>query len=350
MYKTIPVRPGEELNLAAVGDYLREHLPGYSGGPLEVEQFPTGASNLTYLIYGGGWEGVLRRPPMGPVAPKAHDMVREARLLAKLHPVFPLAPKPYVICDDPSVIGAPFYVMEPRQGVVLDRSVPREWRGRELNFRLISERLVETLVELHQVDWQAAGLTDIGHPEGYLQRQVEGWIGRYQRAKTEEVPEADQIARWMTDHLPASPPPTIVHNDYKLNNVVLDEQDPTRIVAVLDWEMSTVGDPLTDVGALLAYWLEPGEEVGDLLTSVTTLPGFMKRDELLEVYARKSGRDLSQIGFYLAFSYFKVAVIVQQIYFRWAKGQTRDPRFATLGQMAVHLLKQAVRVSQTVRP
>lgn len=349
VYKTIPVRGGEELDPAAIAAYLAQHLPGYPGGRLEVEQFETGASNLTYLIYGGGWEGVLRRPPMGPVAPKAHDMVRECRLLMKLHPVFPLAPKPYALCEDPSVIGAPFYVMEPRRGVVLDKAIPPEWAGRDLDFRRISERLVETLVDLHAVDWRAAGLTDIGHPEGYLQRQVEGWIGRYQRAKTEELPEADQIARWMTDHLPASPAPTIVHNDFKLNNLILDEEEPSRVVAVLDWEMATVGDPLTDVGALLAYWLEPGEEIEGTLVSVTTLPGFMSRDELLEVYARRSGRDLSGIGFYLAFSYYKVAVIVQQIYDRWVRGQTSDPRFENLGRMAKHLVRQAVRVSEQVR-
>ncbi|MFZ5814212.1 MAG: phosphotransferase family protein, partial [Bacillota bacterium] len=322
---------------------------GFPDQPLRVEEFSTGASNLTYLLRSDGWEGVLRRPPMGPVPPKAHDMVRECRLLMKLHPAYPLAPRPYLLCEDPSVIGAPFYVMEARRGVVLDKVVPPVWQGRSLDFRLISERLVERLVELHAVDWQAAGLTDIGHPEGYLQRQVEGWIGRYERAKTEELPEAVQIARWMVEHLPASPAPTIVHNDYKLNNVMLDESDPGQVVAVLDWEMATVGDPLTDVGALLAYWLEPGEELEGTLASVTTLPGFMRREELLEVYARKSGRDLSGIGFYLAFSYFKVAVIVQQIYYRWLKGQTRDPRFANLGRMAVHLIRRAVQVSQQVR-
>lgn len=349
MHTTIPVRPGEELNLAALGAYLAQEMPDLPPRKLEVEQFPTGASNLTYLLKAGDWEGVLRRPPLGPVAPKAHDMARECRILMKLHPVFPLAPRPYLLCEDPAVIGAPFYIMEPRSGVVLDKAIPPEWQGRSLDFRLICERLVETLVHLHAVDWQAAGLAEIGHPDGYLRRQVEGWIGRYQRAKTEEAPEAEQIARWMIDHLPASPAPTIVHNDYKLNNVMLDRGDPGKIVAVLDWEMATIGDPLTDVGVLLAYWIEPGEELDATLGSVTTLPGFMRRDELLEVYARKSGRDVAQIPFYLAFSYFKVAVIVQQIYYRWVKGQTRDPRFANMGQMAIHLIRRAVQVAQTAR-
>ncbi len=347
MNQTISVRPGEELDLQAVEAYLRANLPGFTGGPLSVTQFPFGASNLTYLLRAeSGWEGVLRRPPMGPVAPKAHDMGRECRILQKLHPVFPLAPEPYVLCEDRSILGVPFFVMEALHGVVLDKEIPPEWRDRSLDFRLISERLVETLVALHNVDWQAAGLDEIGHPDGYLQRQVEGWIGRYQRAKTGEIREAEQIARWMLENLPVSPAPTVIHNDFKLNNVLLDVADPGQIVGVVDWEMATVGDPLTDVGALLAYWLEPGEEVEGILTSVTTLPGFMKRDELLEVYARKSGRDLSQISFYLAFSYFKVAVIVQQIYYRWIKGQTQDPRFGSLDKMALHLLRQAVRVSQ----
>jgi aminoglycoside phosphotransferase (APT) family kinase protein len=341
---TIPVRADERFSIDRVADFLRG--AGLDVGELEVEQFPAGQSNLTYLLRSGDWEAVLRRPPLGPVAPRAHDMPREFHILERLHPSFPLAPKPFVLCEDVSVIGVPFYVMERRHGLVLDTELPADWPADADLARNIAESLVRVLVELHAVDWQAAGLGEIGRPDGYLQRQVKGWTERFERARTSEVPRLESLSRWFVDKLPESPPATVVHNDFKLNNMLLDAQDLRRVTAVLDWEMTTVGDPLSDVASLLVYWTQPGEgELFGGLQSVTAEPGFPGRDEVLDMYARMSGRDVSQLEWYLAFSYFKLGVICQQIYYRWFKGQTHDSRFANHGNVACNLIRRAAEVS-----
>ena len=340
MRDTIAVRADEHFPTAPVESYLRAH--GIDVGDLAVEQFPSGQSNLTYLLRAGDWEGVLRRPPLGPVPPRAHDMPREFRILQHLFPSFPLAPEPYVLCEDPSVIGAPFYVMERRRGLILDQELPPGWAPNGQLHRGIAESLVRTLVDLHAVDWQAAGLGDIGHPEGYMQRQVSGWIERFLRSRTEEVDSFSALADWLTENLPESPPPTVVHNDYKLNNVLLDSVDPRNIRAVLDWEMATIGDPLSDVASLLVYWTEPGDsEHMGALKSVTCEPGFPSRDEVLDMYRRASGRDVSGLTWYVAFAYFKLGVIIQQIYYRWFKGQTHDERFSEHGEVATYLINKA---------
>jgi aminoglycoside phosphotransferase (APT) family kinase protein len=340
MLETIPVRSDERFSLSAVAAFL--HSSGLPDADLEVEQFPAGHSNLTYLLRSGDWEAVLRRPPLGPVAPRAHDMAREYRLLARLSPVFPLAPRPYVLCEDTAVIGAPFYVMERRHGLVLDMEFPPGWAPSDKLHRGIAETLVRGLVDLHEVGWQAAGLGEIGHPEGYMERQVRGWLERYARVRTVELPEMETLGPWLVAGLPQSPPATVIHNDYKLNNLLLATEDPTRMTAVLDWEMATVGDPLSDVASLLVYWTEPGEE--DLLgglKSVTSDPSFPRRSEVAEMYARLSGRDLSGLGWYVAFAYFKLAVICQQIFYRWHVGQTRDERFQAHEALACTLIRHA---------
>ncbi len=341
--RTIPVREGEEFDREKVERYLRENLKGLGPEPLEVSQFPSGASNLTYLIRIGDWEAVLRRPPLGPVPPKAHDMVREATLLSKLHRAFPLAPKPFVICRDPSVIGAPFYVMERREGAVLDDAFPPGVEPTEALCREISRTVVETLVQLHAVDWREAGLDDFGRPKGFLRRQVKGWIDRYHRSRTEDIPQVEFLTRWFQDHVPESPAPTIIHNDFKLNNMLFDPEDLSTVVAVLDWEMTTVGDPLFDLAVSLSYWVEgeDPEAMKTLLPTVTTFPGFMTREEMMQLYAQLSGRDLSSMHFYMTFAYFKLAVILQQIYFRWKRGQTKDERFASFGKRARYLIQHA---------
>jgi aminoglycoside phosphotransferase (APT) family kinase protein len=342
---TIPVRADEDFSVPAVLEFLRAH--GFDVDALEVEQFPSGHSNLTYLLRSRELELVLRRPPLGPVAPRAHDMAREFRILEKLHPEFPLAPRPYALCENSSVIGAPFYVMERRRGLVLDMEFPPGWTGDATLHRQITESLVQTLVDLHAVDWQAAGLGEIGHPEGYMQRQVSGWIERYRRAMTTEVPEFERLSSWLLAELPESPPATMIHNDYKLNNMLLDPSDPRRITALLDWEMATVGDPLSDLASLVVYWTEPGEgELMGGLTSVTAEPGagFPSRSDLVEWYARVSNRDVSTLDWYVAFAYFKVGVICQQIYYRWFKGQTHDARFAGHGEVATNLIVKAAHM------
>jgi aminoglycoside phosphotransferase (APT) family kinase protein len=349
MSETIKIREGEDFDLKAAELYLRAHVEDVPEGELEVRQFPSGASNLTYLLKVGDWEGVLRRPPLGPVPPKAHDMRRESGILARLNAVYPLAPKPYFFCKDESVIGAPFYVMERRTGVVLDDSFPDVVDHGEELCRGISRTLVDKLVELHAVDIREAGLEDLGKPEGFLQRQTEGWISRYEKAKTDEIEEIGPLTDWLVRDVPESPPPAVIHNDYKLNNLVLDPEDLTTVRAVLDWEMATVGDPLFDLAVSLSYWIEPGDpdELAAVLPTVTVTPGFMTRKELIDRYERESSRDLSEMHWYVVFGYFKLAGILQQIYARYKKGQTTDERFATFGERVRTLILYAENLSRT---
>jgi aminoglycoside phosphotransferase (APT) family kinase protein len=330
MPETAPIRPGEELDAAALLSYLRGKLDGVASG-LTIEQFPGGHSNLTYLLRSGGREYVLRRGPLGPVPPKAHDMAREFTVLRALHPHFPPAPRVYLLCEDPAVLGSPFFVMERRHGIVLRREFPSDWRGSE---RRVSEALLNGLIALHSVDIDRHGLRSIGKPEGFLERQIRGWADRWERAKTEEIPQAESIVAWLRDAMPVSGAPAFLHNDYKLDNVMLDAHDPGRLSAVLDWEMATVGDPLLDLGVTLCYWTEPG--------AFTTHPGWYTREEILERYAAGTGRDLSRIAYYEVFGIFKLAVILQQIYVRWVRGQTRDDRFGVLGKRVRALIEWAV--------
>jgi aminoglycoside phosphotransferase (APT) family kinase protein len=346
--ETIRVREGEDFDLGAVEHYLRENVEGLPDGELEVRQFPSGASNLTYLLRIGEWEGVLRRPPLGHVPPKAHDMGRESRVLAKLHAAYPLAPKPYFFCEDESVIGAPFYVMERREGVVVDDEFPEGVEPTPELCHGISRIVADTLAELHAVDSWEAGLGDIGRPEGFLERQLKGWIGRYEKARTDEIGEVGPLTDWLVKDIPESPEPTIIHNDYKLNNLVLNPDDLTEVRAVLDWEMATTGDPLFDLAVSLSYWTEPGDsqELKEVMPTVTSTPGFMTREEFMDSYAYKSGRDLSQMHWYMVFGYFKLAVILQQIYARWKKGQTRDERFANFDGRVRTLILHANSLSK----
>jgi aminoglycoside phosphotransferase (APT) family kinase protein len=341
--ETIEVREGEGFDLEAVERYMRGRIEDLPEGELEVRQFPSGASNLTYLLKVADWEGVLRRPPFGPVPPKAHDMDRESKVLSHIHPAFPLAPKPYFFCEDESVIGAPFYIMERRRGVILDETFPEGYEPTPELCLGISESVVETLVELHAVDWSEAGLEDLSRPEGFLERQVKGWIERYDRAKTEEVEEVGPLTDWISNNVPESPAPTIIHNDYKLNNLVLNSEDLTEVRAVLDWEMATIGDPIFELGVSMSYWLEPDdpEDLKKVIPTVTSMPGFLTRDEFMELYAEKSGRDLSNKRFYLTLGYFRLAAALQQIYARWYRGQTKDERFARFGDGVKDLLLHA---------
>lgn len=344
---TVAVRPGEEIPAERLFAYLLTQLPDMPAGEMTIRQFPAGASNLTYLIRVGSWEAVLRRPPLGPVPPKAHDMRRESRLLEQLHPVFSLAPRPYLYCDDESVIGVPFYVMERRKGVVLDREFPEGQEAGEAVAKAISLAVVDTLTDIHAIDWGQAGLSEFGHPEGFLARQVSGWIARYQKARTDDVAGVEPLMAWILEKVPESPAPTLIHNDFKLNNMIMDAQCLARPVAVLDWEMATIGDPLFDVGVALTYWVQANdpEELKQVLPTVTDRPGFLTRRDMMERYARKSGRDLQAFHFYQTFGYFKLAVILQQIYARWYRGQTRDPRFATFSERVQHLLHHAYHMA-----
>jgi aminoglycoside phosphotransferase (APT) family kinase protein len=331
-----------EINWKKVEEFLRQEIPGLSGDSLEAKPFSAGYSNLTYFVKIGNWEAVLRRPPFGPIPPKAHDMKRECDILDKLNRVFPLAPKPYLYCEDHEIMDRHFYVMEKKEGVVLDDTLPESFENRSDTGQLISHAVVDTLVKLHAVDYESAGLSGIGYPEGYLSRQVNGWIKRFHNSKTNDIPTAELLEEWLVDNLPVSPAPTIVHNDFKLNNMMFSKEDPGEVIGVFDWELSTIGDPLTDLAATLAYWTEAGE-IDTGLTSVTTKPGFLTRKEMLELYAKKSGRDVSQIDYYLTFAFYKIAVILQQIYYRWKIGEASDERFGKLNIGIQNLLAQAER-------
>jgi aminoglycoside phosphotransferase (APT) family kinase protein len=347
--ETVDVRKGEDFDVEAVERYLREHTEDLPDGELEISQFPSGASNLTYLLQIDDWEGVLRRPPLGPVPPKAHDMGRESSILSKLGAVYLLAPKPYFLCEDESVIGAPFYVMERKAGVVLDDSFPDDIEPDEELCRGISRTAVDTLVRLHAVDVEEAGLGDLGKPEGFLERQTEAWISRYDKAKTDDIGEVGPLTEWLASDVPESPPPTVIHNDYKLNNLVLDPEDLTEVRAVLDWEMATVGDPLFDLAVSLSYWIEPDDpdELKAVMPTVTVTPGFMTRKELIDRYEKESGRDLSDMHWYVVFGYFKLAAILQQIFARWKNRQTEDERFADFGKRVRTLILHAENLTRT---
>jgi len=330
-----PVRPGEELNAGRLAAYLREHLPGATAdlaeGGLAVEQFPSGYSNLTYLLRLGDRRLVLRRPPFGSTVATAHDMAREHRILAALAPVYPKAPRPLLFCADEDVLGAPFYLMERVEGVIL-RPAALSLPPPPERMAAVADALVDTLAELHAVDWRAAGLAGLGRPEGYVERQVEGWAGRWRHAATGDLPEIERVAAWLAEHRPPGSGAALIHNDFKHDNLVLAPGDWSRVLAVLDWEMATAGDPLMDLGTTLGYWVEPGDppEILALELSPSALPGSPGRAEVVERYARATGRDPGHAVFYYAYGLFKIAVIAQQIYARYRAGHTRDPRFANL--------------------
>ena len=342
------VRAGEELPLASLESFLRSHFPGLAGS-LTIEQFPSGHSNLTYLIRLGGNEMVLRRPPFGSKVKSAHDMSREFRVLSKLHSAFAEAPRVLLFCGDESVLGAPFYLMEPIRGIILRKDPLAGLDFSPETARRLSEVFVDHLARLHGIDFGTIGLGDLGKPQGYLERQVHGWGERYLASKTHEYPEAERVAAWLQDHIPAAPGAALIHNDYKYDNLVLDPREITRVIGILDWEMCTIGDPLSDLGASLAYWVE-ATDPQDLQASrwsPSNYPGSLTRAQIVERYARLTGRDVSSVPFYLAFGRFKVAVILQQIYFRYEQGLTKDPRFAALPGKVATLFRASLQTAET---
>lgn len=356
------VRSGEELDTEALRGFLRREMSEVFAGrgpetpipeaPIQVRQFRSGYSNLTYLVRVGDRELILRRPPFGSQVATAHDMEREYRVLSRLQPLWDKAPPPLVLCQDPAVLGAPFYLMERVRGMILRRDPPP---GIELDpdtARGLSKTLVDTLVELHGLDLEATGLGELGKPEGYVERQVRGWTERYQGSKTDDIPQIEQVAERLAARLPevaGQGDAAFVHNDFKYDNLVLDPAEPTRVLAVLDWEMATVGDPLLDLGTSLGYWVEADdpEPLQRFRFGPTHLPGSLTRREIAERYAEGSGRDLSHLDFHYAFGLFKIAVIAQQIYYRYVQGQTRDERFAPLIHAIRALGGMAFRVTET---
>ncbi len=346
MNDTIPVRPDERFDEARLHAWLKDKLPG-ADQPLQVRQFTGGVANLTYLLDFGEHQYVLRRPPLGPVAKRAHDMGREYKVLSVLHQAFPKAPRALLFCQDATIIGSPFLIVERRQGVIVRKSMPPEFTDIPDAPQRMSQALIETLAEFHAVDFEALGLGDLGHPEGFISRQIEGWYKRWHAAKTHDLPVMDDVYTWLKAHQPPSPPPTLVHNDYKLDNVMFDAHDPGRIVAVFDWDMCTLGDPFSDLGALLTYWTEPTDP--PYMQAIAQMPvgdhRFWTRQQLVERYADISGRDVSDVYFYHALGLFRLTVIAAQIYIRYVRGQTRDERFAGLGAIIPLIARAAHEVA-----
>lgn len=361
MAETKSVRPGEEIDVARLGNFLRDHSV-FSASEIEIEQFPAGSSNLTYLVKAGADEYVLRRPPFGNTVKTAHDMRREFDVLSKLSAVYAPAPKPLLFCDDESIIASEFYLMERRHGLIIrgttytSRNVSLNERAENAKARASARAIhdlgnsqefrrdvcgsfIQNLVGLHSLDHKAAGLGDLGKPDGYNRRQVEGWSKRYFAAKTHELSELEKVIVWLNDNVPTESGASLIHNDYKFDNIMLDPDDLTRITAVLDWEMVTVGDPLMDLGTTLGYWMsaDAGEEMLSMPFNPRVLMENISRGDLVEMYATASGRDTSNILFYYVFGTFKIAVIAQQIYARYVKGFTTDERFATFDRFVATL-------------
>ena len=354
--ETAEERDDERLDRANLAEYLREQ--GFAG-EINVRQFPAGSSNLTYLIRSGDGEFVLRRPPFGNIVKSAHDMRREFEVLSKLSPVYPPAPKPILFCEDQTVIGSEFYLMERRYGLIIRGSLKTGGNAsvndRASEFlndddqvrKTVCRGFIRNLADLHFLNYKAAGLGDLGKPEGYCRRQVEGWTKRYFAAITHDHSDLESAIAWLNDHIPTESGASLIHNDYKFDNVMLDPSDLTKITAVLDWEMVTVGDPLMDLGTTLGYWMscDAGEEMLNMPFNPRMLMENISRQELVAMYSEASGRKIPDMLFYYVFGTFKIAVIAQQIYARFAKGFTKDDRFAkfdrfvsALGRIAVNAI------------
>ena len=326
------IRKGEELNIEALKKYLT-NLDQSWDGSYEVRQFPAGFSNLTYWLKVDDREYVLRKPPHGANIKGGHDMLREYRVLKALKPSFSKVPQVHLYCEDDSIIGGTFYIMERVEGVILrGKGIAASVEEKQVIYTQASEALLDTFVELHQVDYQAAGLGDLGKPEGYVERQIKGWSKRYFKAKTDELSAIENVIQWLNDNIYPEKGYALIHNDFKYDNLVYEPNNWKQIIAVLDWEMATLGDPIMDLGTTLAYWIGPDDPPSvRLMTGLPTFePGNPTRSQLLDQYAQKTGYEIGNFSFYYAYGLFKLAVIVQQIYARYKLGYTKDPRFANL--------------------
>jgi aminoglycoside phosphotransferase (APT) family kinase protein len=341
-----PVRAEDAFDLARVDVFLKKHIDGLQGQPA-IEQFPGGASNLTYLVSYGERELVLRRPPAGARTKAAHDMLREAQVMAALKPHYPYVPAILATCDDPSVIGQDFYVMERLRGIVLRRELPAGLGLDAADVRQLCVSFFDRLIELHRVDATLPDLRPIGKGEGYIARQIAGWTDRWRKALTEGTDPCEDVLAWLAAKQPSRDNGScVIHNDYRLDNVVLDADRPLRIVGVLDWELATVGDPLMDLGGSLAYWVQADDDAGfqSFRRQPTHVPGMLTRAEVIDYYGEQTGRGVDNFDFYEAFGLFRLMVIIQQIYRRYALGQTTNPQFAGFGQAAGYMGERCRRL------
>ncbi len=333
---TIAVRDGETLDVAAVDAAIKAALPELEGQP-SLSQYPSGASNLTSALDYPTRRLILRRPPFGARPKSGHDMHREYRIMTELAPVFPAVPNTVLYSNDESIIGAEFYVMDRSEGHLIHKTIPKEWNWGAATTRRLCENFFQKLVELHQVDFKAAGLGDFGRPEGYVERQISGWNRRFEKALTDNVDRFEDVRDWLTANKPASElSHAILHGDFRIDNCILNLDDPTQIDAILDWEISALGDPLMDLGNTLAYWIEPNDPPAMhlLIRQPSAAPGMMTRREVVDFYAEKTGADVSNIQFYYVYGIFRLAVIIQQIYNRFHHGHTKDARFKDYYKMS----------------
>ncbi len=341
--ETAAPRRGEELDVLTLEAFLAANLEGFSG-PLDVEQFPYGSANLTYLLRTPSREYVLRRPPLGPVAPGAHDMVREHKVLSRLWQHFPVAPRAFLLCDDPAILGATFFVMERRTGVVIRTELPPGLASAPNAARRAAFAMVDAMAALHSVDYHAAGLGDLGKPAGFAERQLAGWNKRWEVAATPDnpLPGVEEVGALLLQRLPAAAATSLIHNDLKLDNCQFQPGQPDTVTSVFDWDMATLGDPLFDLGTLLGYWSEATDEFDrSPSTGLTGTAGLPTRRELAERYAESRHVPLDTIAWYEAFALWKTVIVLQQMYVRYVRGQTLDERFATVIERQPGLLAMA---------
>lgn len=341
---TIDVRRDETFDYDKLAKYLQGKLPGTDNiEKLQVKQFGGGVANLTYLIKYDDFEYVLRRPPLGKITKSSHDMGREHNVLSVLYKSFSKVPQSYLYCDDTSIIGAPFFIMERKQGIVIRKKFPSQYHDQQDAAREMSEALIDALVDLHQVDYKDLGLSKLGKPEGFISRQVEGWYKRWNGAKIEDNQLMDATYQWLRENIPQVSRFSLLHNDYKLDNMMFNPEDPSDIVSIFDWDMCTLGDSFSDLGALLAYWTEITDPIH--FKAIAMMPtgdhGFLTREELVKRYEEKSGLKIKNINFYHALGLFRLVVIVAQIYIRFVHKQTEDTRFEELGKLIPLIIRAA---------
>jgi len=340
------IREGEELDVTAVDAFLKAQNVT-AEGPLSVRQFPGGASNLTYLLHYDNVEFILRRPPFGRKAKSAHDMAREAKVLQALKPVYPYVPNVVALCQDEAVMGCDFYVMERMRGFVIRKDFPKEMQFSPEQARKLCFNLFDRLIELHQVDVEKAGLTHLGKGEGYVKRQVEGWNNRFRQARTPDVSDCEQVMSWLEQKMPEKDVAIrMIHNDYKLDNVLVNPDDPTQVVGVLDWEMATLGDPMMDFGIAVSYWVQSDDDAFSQASRLqpSNYPGMPSRAEIIAYYSEKTGWKVDNFDFYMIFGLFRLAAISQQIYYRYYHGQTKDQRFAGFAQVTKVLEQRCLKL------
>jgi len=337
------------IDAEAVAKFFAARVEG-GDVPLRFSFLSGGRSNLTYRVDGGGRTWVLRRPPLGHVLPTAHDMAREHRVLTALQGTGLPVPRTRALCEDAALTGAPFYVMDFAPGVVIEEALPAGYATTHAERRRMGRALMETLAALHAVDWRAVGLAGFGRPEGYLARQVRRWSEQWERSKAGEVPLVSELIRRLNAALPETRAATLVHGDWRLGNVALDPAEPGRVVAIFDWEMATLGDPLADLGYTLVYWGEPSDAPGSRgpgkYAEVTAQPGFHTRAELVAEYARASGRDASAVEFYEVLALYKLAVISEGAYARWRAGLTAGDGFEKVERVSIPLCEAALAIAE----